>query len=81
MIGPPAAARALTARPALAMLGSVVIALVTVWAAIAISYRTNWPAGFFVGTFGAVSYALGRAGTALRRRSGQQVPAIAATTS
>jgi zinc/manganese transport system permease protein len=82
MIGPPAAARALTSRPALAMVLSVVIALVTVWAAIAISYRSNWPVGFFVGTFGAVSYGLGRGAAALRRRwAGQQSPAIAAATS
>jgi len=88
MIGPPAAARALTSRPPLAMLLSVVIALVTVWAAIAISYRSNWPVGFFVGTFGALSYALGRAAAALRRKggkggkgAGQQSPAIAAATS
>jgi len=67
MIGPPAAARALTRRPALAMLLAVVIALATVWAAIAISYRSNWPVGFFVGVFGAAAYALGRAGAALRR--------------
>jgi zinc/manganese transport system permease protein len=66
MIGPPAAARALTRRPALAMLLAVVIALATVWAAIAISYRSNWPVGFFVGVFGAAAYALGRAGAALR---------------
>jgi zinc/manganese transport system permease protein len=82
MIGPPAAARALTRRPALAMLLSVIIALVTVWGALAISYRSNWPVGFFVGTFGAASYGLGRVGAALRRRAaGQQSPAIAAATS
>ncbi|MGO9751558.1 MAG: metal ABC transporter permease, partial [Solirubrobacteraceae bacterium] len=38
MIGPPAAARSLTNRPALAILLSVIIALITVWSAIAISY-------------------------------------------
>ena len=85
MVGPPAAARALTSRPALAMALSVVIAMVTVWGAIAISYQSNWPVGFFVGTFGAVSYALGRAAAALRRKggagAGQQSPAIAAATS
>src|SRR6267154_1126796 len=43
MIGPPAAARSLTSRPVLAMIGSVVIALVTVWVAIAASYLYNWP--------------------------------------
>jgi zinc/manganese transport system permease protein len=67
MIGPPAAARAVTDRPLLAMGLSVVIALATVWIAIAVSYHTNWPVGFFVGTIAAVCYAAGRAWTALRR--------------
>ena len=82
MVGPPAAARALTSRPALAMALSVVIAMVTVWGAIAISYQSNWPVGFFVGVFGAASYALGRGAAALRSRvAGQQSSAIAAATS
>ena len=66
MIGPPAAARSLTSRPALAMLLSVAIALLTVWAAIAASYTWNWPVGFFVGSLGALSYAAGRAWAAWR---------------
>lgn len=60
MIGPPAAARSLTSRPAVAILLSVVIALLTVWIAIAASYLVNWPVGFFVGTLSALSYAIGR---------------------
>jgi zinc/manganese transport system permease protein len=66
MIGPPAGARALTDSPARAMLLSVALALVTVWVAIAASYTTDYPVGFFVGTLSAVSYALGRACAALR---------------
>jgi zinc/manganese transport system permease protein len=58
MIGPPAAARSLTARPGLAMALSVAIALVTVWLSITLSYHTNWPLGFFVGVAGAVFYLL-----------------------
>jgi len=65
MIGPAAAARALTARPFLAMTLAVVIALVTVWTGIAISYGTNWPLGFFVGVGGAVFYLLGQGVRAL----------------
>ena len=60
MIGPPAAARCVTDRPGAALVGSVVIALVTVWASIACSFETNWPVGFFVGTLSAASYGLGR---------------------
>ena len=67
MIGPPAAARSLTSRPALAMLLSVAIALITVWAAIAASYEVNWPVGFFVGTLSALSYAIGRGWAAWHR--------------
>jgi zinc/manganese transport system permease protein len=68
MIGPAAAARSLTARPVLAMTLSVVIALVTVWVGIAVSYRTNWPLGFFVGIAGAIFFLAGRAYAAARRR-------------
>jgi zinc/manganese transport system permease protein len=71
MIGPPAAARSLTSRPVLAMVAAVAIALVTVWAAIALSYRFNWPVGFFVGVLGALSYAIGR-GWSTRRHSRPQ---------
>jgi zinc/manganese transport system permease protein len=67
MIGPPAAARSFTDRPALAIGFSVAIALGTVWAAIAASYQTNWPVGFFVGALGAVWYAVGRIAAAWRR--------------
>ena len=67
MIGPPAAARSLTSRPVLAMILSVVIALITVWAAIAASYLYNWPIGFFVGVLSALAYGASRTLTAWRR--------------
>jgi zinc/manganese transport system permease protein len=60
MIGPPAAARCFSDRPGLAMLLSVALALITVWAALASSYEVNWPVGFFVGAFSAAWYGLGR---------------------
>jgi zinc/manganese transport system permease protein len=67
MIGAPAAARSLTDRPVPAIGLSVAIALVIVWAAIALSYTTNYPVGFFVGTTSALSYALGRGWAAWQR--------------
>jgi zinc/manganese transport system permease protein len=70
MVGPPAAARALTARAAGALSLSAAIALAMVWASIAASYLTNWPVGFFVGASGAVAYGAGRAWAAWRRRAG-----------
>lgn len=66
IIGPPAAARALSATPAAALALSVALALATVWSAIALSYLTNWPVGFFVGTIAALCYGCGRVFTALR---------------
>lgn len=67
MIGPPAAARSFTDRPPVAIVLSVGIALMTVWVAIACSYQTNWPIGFFVGAIGAFDYGVGRAWAAWRR--------------
>jgi len=67
MIGAPAAARSFTDRPLAAMGLSVLIALVTVWSAIAASYETNYPVGFFVGSLSAAAYALGRGWAAWRR--------------
>jgi zinc/manganese transport system permease protein len=67
MIGPPAAARSLTDKPLRAMALSVLIAIAVVWAAIAASYDTNWPVGFFVGIIGAGCYGAGRGWAAWRR--------------
>jgi zinc/manganese transport system permease protein len=77
MIGPPAAARSLTASPLRAMALSVVIAVLLAWASVALSYQTNWPVGFFVGVGGAVCYAGGRgwAAWSASRRSAAPVPA------
>jgi zinc/manganese transport system permease protein len=60
MTGPPAAAGAFTRRPLPAIALSTAFALLTVWAAIAGSYLSNWPTGFFIGTFAALCYAAGR---------------------
>jgi zinc/manganese transport system permease protein len=77
MIGPPAAARSLVSRPVQALWLSVALALVTVWTAIAASYTTNYPVGFFVGTVSAALYAVGRT-WASRRAGGRLVSATAA---
>ena len=71
MIAPPAIARSLTDRPGVAILYSAAIALLTVWTAIAASYVTDWPVGFFVGTLGAVFYGAERCVSALRASSGR----------
>jgi zinc/manganese transport system permease protein len=68
MIGAPGTARSFTDRPWLAMALSVVIALAIVWFAIAASYETDWPVGFFVGTASAACFAAGRIWASIRER-------------
>ncbi len=60
MVGPPAAARFVTARPQVAVLVSAGIALVLVWAGLLLADLTNWPLGLFVGVGGAACYVAGR---------------------
>lgn len=60
MVGPPAAARAFTRSPLGAIVLSVGLAAVTVWMALALSYLTDWPAGFFVGAAGLLWYGAAR---------------------
>jgi len=67
LIGPPAAGRSFTNKPLAAMGLSVGFALGTVWAAIAFSFASNLPIGFFVGAISACSYAVGRSWAGWRR--------------
>lgn len=68
MIGAPAAARCFADRPSHALVLSVAIALLTVWSAIAASYLTDYPIGFFVGAVSAAVYVAGRLWSAWRDR-------------
>jgi zinc/manganese transport system permease protein len=70
MIGPPAAARTFVARPLPAIAFSVGLALFTAWAAIASSYLSDWPVGFFVGVYSAACFVVSRVSVGLRRRQG-----------
>ena len=70
MIGPPAAARSFSDRALVALGLSVVMALITIWAALACSFTTNWPVGFYVGSFSAAWFVIGRLYAALRKTRG-----------
>lgn len=67
MVGPAAAARSLANRPATALLLSVILSLLTVWTAIAASYASDWPIGFFVGTIAALLFLVAQVTHRLRR--------------
>jgi ABC-type Mn2+/Zn2+ transport system permease subunit len=78
MIGPAAAARSFTRRPGRAIALATGIALVTVWAGIALSYRTNWPLGFFTGVIAAGFFLLGQGWAAVLRHAPAPRPAPSA---
>ena len=67
-VGPPAAARLVTRRPLSALVASMLLSALTLWASIAASYQSNLPVGFFVGTLSAVVYVLARLRCVWRRR-------------
>jgi zinc/manganese transport system permease protein len=79
MIGPATAARSLTGPPTRALALSIAFAAIIVWAAIACSYQTDWPVGFFVGVFAALAHGAGRLLTRRRRlvTDGQPSPPLA----
>jgi zinc/manganese transport system permease protein len=58
LVAPPAAAQALTPRPGLSLLLSVVFALLVTWIGLGISYFSIYPLGFFVTTLGFGLYVL-----------------------
>jgi len=68
LVAPPAAAQALTARPALSLGLSVALALLIAWLGLGVSYFSIYPAGFFISTFAFAVYLLARLAALLRAR-------------
>jgi zinc/manganese transport system permease protein len=62
LVMPAATAQVLTARPALSLALSVVIALVVTWAGLITAYFSAYPIGFYVSTFAFGMYVLARGG-------------------
>ena len=60
LVAPPAAAQALTPRPGLSLLLSVVFALAVTWLGLGISYFSIYPLGFFVTSFAFGLYVLAK---------------------
>lgn len=60
LVAPPAAAQALTGRPALGMAASAAIALIVVWLGLALAYFSIYPLGFFVTSLAFGVYLLAR---------------------
>ena len=62
LVTPAAIAQQLTARPALALSLSVLLALAFTWLGLAVGFFTPYPVGFFITTFAFGTYALVRGG-------------------
>jgi zinc/manganese transport system permease protein len=74
LVAPPAAAQALTARPLLGLLLSVVLAALVVWVSLALAYFSVYPLGFYVATIAFAFYLFARLGSlAVRQRPGRTV--------
>jgi zinc/manganese transport system permease protein len=68
MVTPAAVAVRVTRRPLLAVLVSVLVALVAVWAGLFIQFYLPYPASFFIVTIAFAMYVAVRVGAALRSR-------------
>lgn len=68
LVAPAATAQTLSAHPVRALVLSVALAAGMMWAAIALSFLTDWPIGFFVGSIGAALFSGARIFRYLRSR-------------
>lgn len=68
LVGPAAIARAVSVRPLVAMALAIALAVAIIWCAIALSYLSDWPVGFFVGVLSASGYVAVRVLPVLSRR-------------
>jgi zinc/manganese transport system permease protein len=63
LVMPAATAQRLTARPAVSIALSVVLAVAVTWLGLAAAYYSSYPIGFFVTTFGFTAFALAQLAT------------------
>jgi zinc/manganese transport system permease protein len=73
LVGPPATAQLITARPAVSLVLTVGLGLLVVWLGLGLAYFSVYPAGFFIATVSFAVYGVVRvlmAVLAIRRRAG-----------
>ena len=80
LVMPAATAQQLTARPAVSLGLSVVLARVIVWLGLGVAYFSVYPVGFYVTTFGFAGYVLAASGRALITWAGTRRRATPAVT-
>jgi zinc/manganese transport system permease protein len=67
LVMPAAAAQRLTPRPSVSLALTVLIGLLVTWAALTAAYFSTYPIGFYVTTFGFVTYLVASGADTLRR--------------
>jgi zinc/manganese transport system permease protein len=75
LVMPAATAQVLTARPAVSLALSVLLALVVTWLGLITAYYTPYPIGFYVSTFAFAGYVLARLGRLVADRLPRLTPA------
>jgi zinc/manganese transport system permease protein len=80
LVGPAATAQAITARPVVSLVLTVLIGLLVVWLGLGIAYFSVYPAGFFIATVSFAAYVVARvlAGALGIRRSRGDRPSTGA---
>jgi zinc/manganese transport system permease protein len=76
LVGPAASAQAITPRPGLSLLLTILLGLTVVWLGLGIAYFSVYPAGFYIATISFVVYLLARllAGARGRLRDPRREP-------
>ncbi len=74
LVMPAAAAQQITARPALSLALTVVLALAVTWVSLLVAFYSVYPVGFYVSTIGFGVYVLAASGRALGDRLGARAP-------
>jgi len=78
LVMPAAAAQQITARPALSIALTLVLAVAVTWLSLLVAFYSVYPVGFYVSTFGFGVYVVAAGGRALATRIGSRPPAPAA---
>jgi len=72
LVMPAAAAQQITARPALSLTLTVVLAVAITWVSLGVAFYSVYPVGFYVSTFGFAVYVLSAGGRALATWAGSR---------
>jgi zinc/manganese transport system permease protein len=78
LVMPAAAAQQITARPALSLALTLVLAVAVTWLSLLMAFYSTYPVGFYVSTVGFGVYVLAAGGRALATRLGSRPPGPAA---